>query len=52
MGSIPIGLPNQELRIEALATMTQHLEELKLEAHPDKTEFIDFTVKGERIVAS
>ena len=47
-----MGLPTAELRAQAAMLVEEHLRELRLEAHPEKTDLIDFAPSGERLVAS
>jgi len=45
-------LPTAEHRDDVLKTIRQELQQLGLEAHPEKTELIDFTGRGELLAAS
>ena len=45
-------VPTPEIRVKLLTLMTALVRDLGLEAHPDKTEAIDFGQTGGRLVAS
>jgi RNA-directed DNA polymerase len=47
-----IVMPTAELRQEVLTLGRTHLQELGLEAHPEKTELIDFVTRNNRLSAS